>query len=91
MELPNRLPPGPSRSRPGYLDYAGWSDGVRFTDLRCLLQHYSLKRYHSDDQVFSREADYAGKWKERRTALSFVEIVSGLEAVPTLACGRVRP
>jgi hypothetical protein len=47
---------------------------------------------NSDDQVFSRDADYAGtKWKERRTALSFVEIISGLEGTPALAWGSLCP
>jgi hypothetical protein len=76
MKLPNRLPPSPSRSRGGYLDYAEWPDRERFIELGCPL----------------READYAGtKWKERRTALSFVEIISGLEDMPALAWGNVRP
>src|ERR1035438_3673585 len=45
MKLPNRLPPSPSRSRAGYLDYAEWPDRVRFIELGRLLQLYAQERH----------------------------------------------
>jgi hypothetical protein len=34
-----KLPPGPSRSLGGYLDYEGWPDRERFMELDRALQH----------------------------------------------------
>jgi len=42
-----KLPPGPSRSLGGYLDYEGWPDRERFMELDRALQHAAQERHNS--------------------------------------------
>jgi hypothetical protein len=61
----HRLPPGPSRSLGGYLDYAGWPDRERFMELDSVLQRRAQVCRDSDDHVDSDEVDCAGtEWGE---------------------------
>jgi hypothetical protein len=53
----HRLPPSPSRSLGGYLDYAGWPDRERFMELDSVLRCRSQGRGDSDDHADSDEGD----------------------------------
>jgi len=91
-----KLPPGPSRSLGGYLDYEGWPDRDRFMELDRALRQAARERHSSgghadsdDPQALSAvrqsclTANYAEDKSEKyRTHPAIVEVIRKLEDLP---------
>ena len=79
----HRLPPSPSRSLGGCLDYAGWPDRDRFLELDRVLQNHAQENRDSDYHFYPDEAESDGvEWEEHQADALLAEVIRGFENLP---------